>query len=276
MIDLAIIAGTPHLHDLSARGSIDMALTHLVLDHPAYADYFQARSATGAQILLDNSAYELETHTGHGLPATPVLAAARRIGATVVICQDVLYDGPATVAATRRFLDDAAGGPYRLMAVPQGCTRGEWLDCYHQLVDLPGIDMIGLSKLSVPRCFNAPVAEARLDCVQTLRRDHVRLPLHLLGGDRSLPWELAEHRRRSNDTVVVSNDSSFAFWYPATDTPVHADSGRAAAEAPGKPDLTGTRLTRDQLRLAERYVSLLREAAGLDAGRPAGQDERAA
>src|SRR5262249_53215106 len=76
--------------------------------------------------------------------------------------------------------------------------------------------------------------------------------------------------------VVVSNDSSFAFWYPATDTPVHAASGRAAAAAPGKPDLTATRLTRDQLRLAERYVSLLREAAGLDAGRSAGPDERPA
>ena len=154
MIDLAVIAGVPHLRDLSAYGSIDMALTHLVLANETYADYFLARSRAGVRVLLDNSAYELEADTGHGLAAAAVLAAAERIAASVVICQDVLYDSAATVATTRTFLTEAAGTGYELMAVPQGRTRAEWLDCYQQLAQLSGVTMIGLSKLSVPASFD--------------------------------------------------------------------------------------------------------------------------
>lgn len=263
MIDLAVIAGIPHLHDVSAHGSIDMALTHLVLTNETYADYFRARSEAGIRVLLDNSAYELEADTGIGLPADAVLTAAERIAATVVICQDVLYDGAATVTTTNTFVAQAAGTDYELMAVPQGRSRIEWLDCYHRLVQIPGVTMIGLSKLSVPASFHAPVAESRLDCVQTLFRTGVPLPLHLLGGDRSLPWELTEHRRYGHDSAVVSNDSSFAFWYPATDTPVHAGDGRAEREAPGKPDLTSTTLSPDRLTLARTHIRTLRAAAGL-------------
>lgn len=262
MIDLAIIASIPHLHDLSSLGSIDMALTHLVLDHPDYAAYYRARSEAGIRVLLDNSAYELEHQTGQGLTAGPVLAAAEQIAASVVICQDVLYDGPATVAATRRFVTEAAGAPFQFMAVPQGASRSEWLHCYRHLAAMPGIDMIGLSKLSVPRSFAAPVAEARLECVATLMAEKdTAKPLHLLGGDRSLPWELCEHLRLGHDRLVRSNDSSFAFWYPASDIPV--TNGRAAREAPDKPDLTDRTLTPGDLQLAVQYAQLLRGNAGL-------------
>ncbi|MBX7267519.1 hypothetical protein KIF24_16780 [Micromonospora sp. Llam7] len=268
MIDLAVISSTAHLADLSAHGSIDMALTHLVLANPDYAAHYRDRSAAGVRILLDNSAYELEATTGAGMPAAAVLDAAARINAAVVVCTDVLYDGPATVATTRQFLTDAADHPYQFMAVPQGTTRAEWLDCYQRLTDL-GVGLIGLSKLSVPRCFAAPVAEARLDCADILHRRDEPVPLHLLGGDRSLPWELAEHRRRSHD-LITSNDSSFAYWYPATGVAVDETTGRAAREAPGKPDLTGGRLSASQLDTAHQHIALLRRAAGL--GLPADTD----
>ncbi|MGH8905666.1 MAG: hypothetical protein ACRD0K_03945 [Egibacteraceae bacterium] len=238
MIDLAVIASLPHLGQLSARGSIAMALTHLVLGHPAYAAYHRARAEAGITVLLDNSAYELETETGQGMSAVPVLKAAAQISASVVVCQDVVYDAAATVAATRWFLIqavDIGAGVYRFMGVPQGGDRAEWLACYERLVATGGIDMIGLSKLSVPRCFDAPVAEARLACVEELARRRMPKPLHLLGGDRSLPWELAEHRRRGYDEIVLSNDSSFAYWYAACGIPVETAAGRAATQAPSGP-----------------------------------------
>lgn len=262
MIDVAVITGIAHLEDLSARGSIDMALTHLVLTNPGYAAHYRHRAAAGVRVLLDNSAYELETTTGAGMPAAAVLDAATRINATVVICTDVPYDGPATVTATRRFLTASAGHPYQVMAVPQGTTSTEWLDCYRQLTDL-NVDLIGLSKLSVPRCFTTPVAEARLDCADTLHRLGETVPLHLLGGDRSLPWELAEHRRRGHH-LISGNDSSFAYWYPATGIAVDEATGRAVREAPGKPTLTAGRLSARQLAAAHRHLALLRRAAGLD------------
>ncbi len=266
MIDVAVIASIPHLHQLSALGTVDMALTHLVLTNDTYADYYRQRAEAGITVILDNSAYELEEMTGQGMDVTAVLRAAARIHATVVICQDVLYDGARTVAATRHFLAEAASSSHRLMAVPQGATHAEWLDCYDILAAMPGIDMIGLSKLSVPRCFAGPVAETRIACVAEIltRANTPLLPLHLLGGDRSLPWELAEHLRLGHDTAVTSNDSSFAYWYPACGIPIDAQTGRASREAPTKPELGDRYLDDQALTDARRTARLLLNRAGAD------------
>ena len=266
MIDIAVIASVPHLGQLSAMGSIDMALTHIALAHPDYAAYFHARAQSGGTVMLDNSAFEMEDTTGRGMPAAPVLEAAAMVGATEVICQDVLYQSAATIEATRRFLDQATDSndmPLRFMGVPQGSTHAEWLACYHALVKLPGIDVIGLSKLSVPRCWGAPIAEARLACVAELSQHGAPKLLHLLGGDRSLPWELREHRRRGHTKLVRSCDSSFAFWYAALGIPVDPVSGRATHEAPTKPDLNDGPLDSARLAIATGHVRLLRDAAGL-------------
>ncbi|MEU8333680.1 hypothetical protein AB0J14_37405 [Micromonospora arborensis] len=268
MIDVAVIASTPHLAGLSTAGSIDMALTHLVLTEPAQAAYFVARAQAGIRVVLDNSAYELEETTGQGMSAEAVLRAAHLINPTAVICHDVLYDGPATVQATLQFLAEAADlaepGRFTYMAVPQGSTRHEWLDCHARLANLPGVNMIGLSKLSVPRCFAGPVAEARLNCLAALTSDgDPPLPLHLLGGDRSLIWELRQHRKRGYDTFITGNDSSFAFWYAAHHLPADASTGRAARQAPDKPNLHDHVLDPMRLATAHRHVALLRDAAGL-------------
>lgn len=273
MIDVAVIASTPYLRRLSVAGTIDMALTHRVLAQPAYAEYFQARTRAGVSVVLDNSAYELQDTTGAGMAAGPVLRAAELTGAQIVVCQDVLFDGPATLRTTQRFLHDARFRDttgtvgLRFIGVPQGRTRAEWLDCYHRLVAMPGIDMIGLSKLSVPRCFGAPVAEARIECVAHLLERGASTPFHLLGGNRSLPWELREHRRRGHDSAehggVCSNDSSFAFWYAASGIDVDGHTGRAGRDAPTKPDLVAGALTDTDLATALTNVALLRRAAGL-------------
>ncbi|MFC8850362.1 MULTISPECIES: hypothetical protein [unclassified Micromonospora] len=268
MIDIAVITSTPHLAGLSTAGSIDMALTHLVLSQPAQAAHFAARSRAGVRVVLDNSAYELEDSTGQGMSAESVLGAAHLINPAVVICHDVLYDGPATVAATRRFLTQAADladpGQFTYMAVPQGRSRREWLDCHAQLADLPGVGMIGLSKLSIPRCFAGPVAEARLDCLAALTDGGPPpLPVHLLGGDRSLIWELRQHHDRGYDAFITGNDSSFAFWYAAHDLPADALTGRAERHAPDKPNLHDHVLDPARLAAAHLHVNLLRQAAGL-------------
>lgn len=255
MIDVAVLASTPYLRRLSAAGTIDMALTHLVLAQPGYAGFFQAHTRAGVTVMLDNSAYELQETTGAGLAA-----------------------GPATLLTTQRFLDaarhhDSAGAAgLRFIGVPQGRTRAEWLDCYQRLVAMPGIDMIGLSKLSVPRCFGAPVAEARIACVAHLLELGAPKPFHLLGGDRSLPWELREHRRRGHDRAehggVRSNDSSFAFWYAASSIGVDDRTGRAERDATTRPDLVAGELAETDLATAIKHVALLRRAAGLSAFGP--------
>lgn len=155
----------------------------------------------------------------------------------------------------------------RTDGVPQGRSRAEWLTCYRELLATPGVDMIGLSKLSVPHCFDAPVAEARIGCVARLLDGDAPKPFHLLGGDRSLPWELWEHRRLGHDRArhggLRSNDSSFAFWYAACGIGVDADTNRAEREATTKPDLAAGLLTENSLAAALSHAALLRRAAGL-------------
>ena len=165
VIDIAVIASLPHLHDVAACGSIDMALTHLALRHPGYAAHHAARAAAGGTVILDNSAYELEDHPRLrlGRRPRPDRRQPDRRGRSGV-CTDVPYDGTEpTITATRRFLTQAAetADGLRFMAVPQGSTRAEWLACYDALTTMPGVHSIGISKLSVPRCWDAGTARAR-------------------------------------------------------------------------------------------------------------------
>ena len=265
VIDIAVIASLPHLHDVAAYGSIDMALTHLALRHPGYAAHHATRAAAGGTVILDNSAYELEDTLGSGLDAGPVLTAARLTDAAEVACTDVPYDGPATITATRRFLTQAAGTAdgLRFMAVPQGSTRTEWLACYDALTAMPGVHSIGISKLSVPRCWDAGIATARLACVAELHQHGTPpKPLHLLGGDGCLPAELRTHRERGHHGVR-SSDSSAAFWYARLGIPLDPDSTVMARPAPPKPDLETTRLTPAQITAARASITMIRDAAGL-------------
>ncbi len=269
VIDIAVIASLAHLHDVAAYGSIDMALTHLALRYPGYAAYHATRAAAGGTVILDNSAYELEETLGCGLDAGPVLTAAELTGAAEVVCTDVPYDGPATITATRRFLTRAADvtGSLRFMAIPQGSTRAEWLACYDALTAMPGVYSIGISKLSVPRCWSAGIATARLACVAELHcRGTPPRPLHLLGGDGCLPAELRAHRDRGH-AGVRSSDSSAAFWYARLGIPLNPASTAMARPAPPKPDLETTRLTPAQLAAARAGITMIRDAAGLSAAR---------
>jgi hypothetical protein len=272
VIDFAVIASAAHLDDLAALGSIDMALTHLALRRPGYARHHSARAAAGVSVLLDNSAYELADTLGSGLDAGPVLTAARRTGAAEVVCTDVPYDGPATLATTCRFLATAAATTdgLRFMAVPQGSTRAEWLACYDALTAIPAVHSIGISKLSVPRCWNNTLAAARLACVTQLHRDGTPpRPLHLLGGDGCLPAELQAHRDRGH-AGVRSSDSSAAFWYARHGIPLDPSSTEMTRPAPPKPDLETTQLTAVQLAAARANITMIRQAAGL----PARPEER--
>jgi hypothetical protein len=265
VIDIAAIASLAHLDNIAARGSIDMALTHLALRHPRYAAHYAGQAAAGRTVMLDNSAYELEDTLGSGLAAAPVMTAARLTGAAEVVCTDVPYDGPATITSTRRFLAQAVGlaGNVRFMAVPQGSTRAEWLACYEALTALPGVHSIGISKLSVPRCWNSGIATARLACVAELHQHGTPpKPLHLLGGDGCLPAELRAHRDRGHQ-AVRSNDSAAAFWYARCGIPLNPASPTMAAPVPPRPDLETTRLTSAQLTAAEASITLIRESAGL-------------
>lgn len=126
--------------------NMHMFLTHLVEKYPFYAEF--AKNVKGYKI-LDNSLIEL----GGAVDLKRVLAAAEKIGADEIILPDVFQKGPETLDAVNKALSELNDiypnrkWPYRLMAVAQGRDEQEWYECYHELLNNPDIDVIGVPKV---------------------------------------------------------------------------------------------------------------------------------
>ena len=246
---LAIISPILGL-EYSAYGSMDMALTHLVLQNEQYATFYRKRSEQGMHIILDNGAFECESTTGKGFDPADVLVAAKMIKATELICTDVLFEGQNTVDSTRQFIKflETRGelGNYLLQAVPQGKSANEWLNCYMELVCMSQVSVIGFSKLSVPQSFlgcheeSRSVSNSRRLCVQKLQEYHLTpdvfdKTVHLLGGDDGSPSEL---KYMSSLSFIRSNDTSAPIQYGIYDVLFDIVTGYALRFVGDKPDLS--------------------------------------
>lgn len=268
-----VIAPTSHLQ-LSTLGSgIHMALTHLTTESDEYVKFFQRMINKQEYVILDNSAFELEQQ-GKGLDPEPVLKAAKLIGASEVIATDVLCNGDATMASTRNFIKEfkaffgeeiRTGRPVpKIMAVPQGKTPEEWLDCYTRLLYTENVDVLGFSKISVPTSFGGPdarktsggVVNARLKLIKFLDEKCMwpenivgrkKIEIHLLGGDNWSGHELREVSKtvgwRVPSHPIRSNDTSAPVWYGAYGQKFDAFTGKAATFIGEKPDLENHRQT---------------------------------
>ena len=121
------------------------ALAHLVRTDPAYRDWYKMQGRQGRNtglVTLDNGAWE-----GAGLSWMEVNVAANLIDCHEVWLPDVLFDGPATLAAVEEALTHIQPEySRRLAACPQGKTWSEWLKCYVKLLMNDDVDTIGIPK----------------------------------------------------------------------------------------------------------------------------------
>lgn len=286
-IKVCVIASTSHLFVYPELGDMDMSLSHLILQDEAYAGYYREQSNKGRYVLLDNSAFELEQQ-GKGLDPDPVLDAAEITNPSEVIATDVLFKGQETLESTREFIEAMKRrdliGRYKVMGVAQGRTQDEWLECLEGLLNMPEINVIGLSKLSVPMSFlgekesSGNVARARLECTRKIQKriDTARvlnravLPfqrlgrdvqVHLLGADN---WCVYEMRQQVKYPWIRSNDSSCAVWYGSYGD-VYDKEGKIENIRLDKPDLENSNeYVRDRIdkndRLIKENIRLWKEA----------------
>ena len=224
-IDICFITSTPHLESHAALSNRHMALAHLVLEDKEYARFYRD---TVKYTIMDNSAFEFEQE-GRGVPQDMVYEAAKKIDADEIAAIDILFDGDATVDSVKDFTryilhkDVGMFDNTKFMAIPQGKTADEWLDCYERLVVMPEIDVIGFSKLSVPESFvgnhheDGNCTRGRIKCLDFLV-DHKMTPdkfdkeTHLLGSDNAGINELAYYYD-NNYSFIRSNDTSMPFVY---------------------------------------------------------------
>lgn len=176
-----------------------MFLTHLVEKYPFYAEF--AKNVKGYKI-LDNSLIEL----GGAVDLQRVLKAAEIIGADEIILPDVFRQGPETVDAVAKAIQELlelypdGNFPYKLMAVAQGRDVEEWYECYQIFMSNPYIDVVG-----IPKVLAKMHPKGRPYFVNELCNLHYK-PHHLLGLWYSFK-EFEEYRSpeliRSCDTVLA-------------------------------------------------------------------------
>ncbi len=130
-----------------------MALTHLVLKYPDYADHYKKLVEQGAFVILDNSLIEL----GEAASLEKVLEAAAIINPSEIVLPDVYKKGDDTINAVdnalielRRLAKENGPERYRfqLQAVCHGETEEEWKETWHNLQQYHELCTIAIPKVT--------------------------------------------------------------------------------------------------------------------------------
>jgi hypothetical protein len=235
-LKIAVITSTNYLEEFASKGTMDMALAPLCFTqdrsdfNTQYCDYFRERSKQGIFVLMDNGAYEKELLSNEML-----LEVAHYIKPSCIVAPDELRNFNVTIEKTFAFLDSDSykklPKEVSIMAVPQGKTLSEYIDCYRMFAFDHRIDFIGLNFVSN---FDLPDKQPanHKDFEQMNNRIALTKYLHhnnLINKDKkhhllglSSPLELAYQRKYD---WIYSNDSSCAFIHGAIGVKVDKERG---------------------------------------------------
>lgn len=162
-----------------------MALPSMVDADTGYAELYSSLSLNGAWVILDNGVSESK----QPLAMREFQAYIDLIGPSEIILPDYLEDAEATRAAVSEYSIQYKGAR-RLMAVPQGKTLDEYVDCAFYFAGLPQIGTIGVSKYLPKYC-----GATRREFLEIIRdaglHNRTSLQWHLLGLSENLS-ELAD------------------------------------------------------------------------------------
>lgn len=226
---VATIVPTPYLEE-TKEDSYFMCLYQEVKKNPEYAAFFKARKEEGKFVIMDNGAAE-----GVNPTAAELLPIYSLVEPNEIVLPDVVYNKEETVRRTKEaynlFSEYDLEKKYKYMAVPQGETFSEWLECLRLFLQQTNITTIGVSKFVTPK-FQKEMgddANVRLECVdaiitiaEMMDRD---IEIHLLGC-----WKDPSEIHRIAEVFgpkVRGTDSGIAYVYtrnnveytPGTDRP---------------------------------------------------------
>lgn len=209
-----------------------MCLAHLMGPGP-YRDWFAQKASAGEHVLMDNGSAEC----GVPLPAETLFDLAADVGVTEMTLPDVIWDSARTRELHLQAAELAGSYPVRLMAIPQGRTRREWVSSAEYMLehaDALGIGAIGVSKFQ--HGVWADRAQAILSVPGLVASD---LDIHLLGCWGDDPTEAFRTAAALPDGRVRGIDSGIAAIY--------AQNGHELMRGPSSRGLPGHHLdfTRD-------------------------------
>ena len=92
-------------------------------------------------VIFDNSAYEF-FNNGQQFNVQDFTAAVQELNPTYFIVPDVLMNKDTTLENFKFFKNILKS--YKRMVVPQGRSFKDWLECYKEMIEIGGFDMIGI------------------------------------------------------------------------------------------------------------------------------------
>lgn len=200
---------------LEAESDYHLCLAHQVKKDPDYADFFWRRAANGAFVIMDNGIVE----TGSPLSIEELVSLADLIECQEMVLPDSIGNADETIERSFRALRSA--GPQHicglsLMAVPQGSTPDEWIECVREML-LWNVDTIGITRFLVPKVFPSR-SEALKRVPELIASDK---DIHMLGCPGH-PREIAEIDKAFPDRIR-GVDSGIAAIYTQVSTIMRND-----------------------------------------------------
>ena len=169
--------------DPSLVGNYHLLLAHDVMkdaeSERGYANFFEKvrdHFEGDLTIIMDNSLVEL----GNAVDMKVAIDAAFALSADCVVAPDVMGDGRATQKAFNDFVGSAAWqrcfeGNLAIMAVPQGPTLRDYVECLELYAEQPAITWIG-----IPRIATKHLGDRR-DLCRMAMAINPQWSMHLLG-----------------------------------------------------------------------------------------------
>lgn len=199
MIKIAHEAPIAIFNRVQQLTSYDYALVHLFEESEQYYDNFKTSVDIGREVILDNSIFEL----GTAFNARKYAEWIERLRPTYYIIPDVLEDMVGTLDNFDKWMSQYKDLPGQTIAVAQGKTYNDFVDCYEYLVEK--VDKIAISfDYSFFEEWTAPMRlptkyhqwmYGRRQLIEKMLEDDVMWtakPHHLLGC--GLPQEFISYR----------------------------------------------------------------------------------
>lgn len=184
----------------------DYALVHLFEENEEYYNKFVEARDKGREIILDNSIFELE----EAFDADKFAGWVEKLKPTWYIIPDVLEDKDGTIANFDSWMEKYSHLPGKTIAVAQGKTLQDMIECYNYLVDK--VDKIAISfdysffndavkELQLPTKYHEWMFGRQMLLATLVENNIIRTdkPHHLLGC--GLPQEFKDYRDLNYDWI---------------------------------------------------------------------------
>lgn len=211
---------------LTADNQYHMCLAHLIISDKEYLAFYRRMVAAGRYVLMDNGAAE-----NSQLSLEDLYKCWNELRPTELVLPDTLCDKDSTLEKTRDAVRYFRGKDVtaKFMAVPQGKTIEEWEACARQLIQIPEVHCLGVSKFLTIELKDPNIRYQAVEYISYLRKVFHRedVEVHLLGCDAG-PSEPGDIFRDFG--FVRGCDTALAYIFAQAGKPLEANTVRPSGE----------------------------------------------